>query len=312
MQRSSLFPSTLVHALSPLVLVGVLGISSLKPTPEAQAFGKAPLVVEQFTAPPEAAGVNTYLIQGKKELVIVDGQMIVPMAKQVVERVKATGKTPKALILTHVHPDHFLGLAVLQEAFPGIPLYSTAGVKADYDASAQPTLTYMSQRLKDNAPAGIAKLEALPNAVFKLEGQEIRLEELKGGEHSVSALVHVPSANAIVTGDLLYKDSHLWMAECGGKEWQGQLETLKKNHPKATFYPGHGAGSGGTALIDFNLDYLKKFETTLAPISGTDAQAVADQAKQALLTAFPGVGGQGLVGMYMPMYLKCSGKVKAP
>lgn len=301
-------PLSSVH----LSVMSVLLLACLASAPEALGFGKPKLTVEQFAAPPEASAVNTYLIQGQKELVIVDGQMVVPMAQQVIDRVKATGLKPSALILTHAHPDHFLAMAVIQDAFPGVPLYSTAGVKADFDASAQPTLTYMSQRLGDKAATKVATLQALPNNVLRLEGQEIRLEELKGGEHTVTALVRIPSINAILTGDLLYKDTHLWMAECGAKEWQSHLETLKKNDSKATFYPGHGKGSGGAELIDFNLEYLKKFEATMAPISGTDAQAVAEQARQALVAAFPNVGGQGMLGMYMPLYLKCAGKVKTP
>lgn len=274
----------------------------------SQAMAGTALTIEQFTAPPQAASVNSYLIQSEKELVVVDGQLVVPVAQMLVEKIKATGKTPKAFILTHVHPDHFFGFTVLQEAFPGVPLYSTAGVKADFDATAQPTLNYMKGMMGDKVPATVATLQALPNNTLELGGQEILLEELKGGEHSVSALVHVKSLKAVIAGDHLYNNAHMWMAECGAKEWIAHLEKLK-TQKDVTFYPGHGAGSASKEMIQWNIDYLKKFETVMAPIPGTDPKAFVESAKQALITAYPKAEGQGMLGSYLPMYLKCSGKM---
>jgi len=182
------------------------------------ASAKSKLTIEQFTAPKEAGEVNSYLIQSEKDLVVVDGQMIVPMAQALVDRIKATGKTPKAFILTHAHPDHYLGFAVLQDAFPGVPLYASEGVKADFDKLAQGTLDHMSGMLGPAAPKNIATVQVLPGNKLKLDGQEIRLEELKGGEHTVSALVHIKSLKVILAGDNLYQNTHLWMAECGSRE----------------------------------------------------------------------------------------------
>lgn len=284
----------------------VLALMGLSEPPQAVA-GTA-LTIEQFTAPPAAASVNSYLIQSDKELVVVDGQFVVPVAQMLVEKIKATGKTPKAFILTHVHPDHFFGFSVLQEAFPGVPLYSSAGVKADFDATAQPTLNYMKGMMGDKVPAAVATIQALPDNKLELGGQEITLEELKGGEHSVSALVHVKSLKAVLAGDHLYNNAHLWMAECGSKEWIAHLEKLKAMK-KVTFYPGHGAGSGGKEMIQWNIDYLKKFETTMAPIAATDPKAFVESAKEALTTAFPKAEGAGMLNSYLPMYLKCSGKM---
>lgn len=274
----------------------------------SQAMAGSALTIEQFTAPPEAAAVNSYLIQSDKELVVVDGQLVVPVAQKLVEKIKATGKTPKAFILTHVHPDHFFGFAVLQEAFPGVPLYASAGVKADFDAIAQPTLNYMKGMMGDKVPATVATVQVLPDNKLELGGQEILLEELKGGEHSVSALVRVKSLKAVIAGDHLYNNTHMWMAECGSKEWIAHLEKLK-SEKKTTFYPGHGTGSGGKEMIQWNINYLKKFETVMAPIPATDPKAFVESAKQALVAAFPTAAGQGMLGSYLPMYLKCSGKM---
>lgn len=274
----------------------------------SQAMAGSALTIEQFTAPPEAAAVNSYLIQSDKELVVVDGQFVVPVAQKLVEKIKATGKTPKAFILTHVHPDHFFGFTVLQEAFPGVPLYASAGVKADFDAIAQPTLDHMKGMMGDKIPATVATVQVLPNNKLELGGQEIMLEELQGGEHSVSALVHVKSLNAVLAGDNLYNNTHMWMAECGSKEWVAHLEKFK-SLKKTTFYPGHGAGSGGKDMVQWNIDYLKKFDAAMAPIQATDPKAFVESATQAMVKAYPKAEGQALLGMYLPRYMKCSGKM---
>lgn len=258
-----------------------------EPEPAEAPVDHGPITIEGFTAPEAATAVNSYLVQNNHELIVVDGQLVVPAAEALVAQIQATGKTPRAFVLTHAHPDHYFGFYVLQQAFPGVPVYATAGVKAEYDASAQGTLEAMQGMLGEAAPAGVATVTLLEGNLT-LGDETLEVTELSGGEHGKSAIVRIPSLKAVLAGDHLYNGVHLWMKDCDTQTWASHLEGFKQGDPDTRYYPGHGAGDGGVELIDANLAYLEGYAAELGQVKGkTDAARVAD-AKKRILKKFPG------------------------
>lgn len=282
------------------------------PPTEAKVEPKAapgPITVEVFTAPDEAGAVNSYLVQNDQELIVVDGQMVVPAAQALVEKIKATKKTPKAFFLTHAHPDHYFGFHALQQAFPGVPVYATAGVKAEFDGAAKPTLDAMKGMLGAAAPTGVATVTALEGSL-ELGGEKLEVTELKGGEHGVSAVVRIGSIKAVLAGDHLYNGVHNWMKECDGKTWVGHLEEWKKGDPATVYYPGHGAGKGGAELLDANIAYIQGFQAEVAKAKGKDESARVADAKRLVLAKFPTHKAPQFLDWTMADYLKCSQPAK--
>lgn len=72
--------------------------------------------------------VNSYLVHGPDGLVVVDGQLTVSDATALRDRVAATGRPLVALLVTHAHPDHYAGAAVV--AGDSVPILATAAVDA--------------------------------------------------------------------------------------------------------------------------------------------------------------------------------------
>jgi glyoxylase-like metal-dependent hydrolase (beta-lactamase superfamily II) len=282
----------------------------VEPAPTATAAATTtpaapgPITLQVFTAPEEAGAVNSILVQNDRELIVVDGQLVVPAAQALVDTIKATKKTPKAFFLTHAHPDHYFGFYVLQQAFPGVPVYATAGVKAEFDAAAKGTLEAMKGMLGAAAPADVAKVTLLEGAL-ELGGEKLEVSELKGGEHGVSAIVRVPSLKAVLAGDNLYSNVHNWMKECDAATWLGHLEAWKKNDAATVYYPGHGAGKGGTELLDANIAYIQGFEAEVAKAKGKDEAAIVADAKKLVLAKFPGYAAKQFLDWTMADYVKC-------
>lgn len=73
--------------------------------------------------------VNAYLIETDNALVAVDSFMIVPDAIALRDLALKICKPLIAIIITHGHPDHYNGNSILLEAFVGIPVISTQGIK---------------------------------------------------------------------------------------------------------------------------------------------------------------------------------------
>jgi glyoxylase-like metal-dependent hydrolase (beta-lactamase superfamily II) len=95
----------------------------------------AALTIQVYSAPEAAATVNSVLIAGSKEAILVDTQMVKAEAEKVVEMVKQSGKTLTTVLISHPHPDHLLGAAVIQAAFPEAKFVSSAKVAAAIEGS---------------------------------------------------------------------------------------------------------------------------------------------------------------------------------
>jgi glyoxylase-like metal-dependent hydrolase (beta-lactamase superfamily II) len=93
------------------------------------------VAVQTYTAsgdPPGGVAVNSHLVLGKTEAVLVDGQLYKVDAEKVVSMIQASGKALKTVFLTHAHPDHYMGFAVIRDAFPAASFVTTAAVLADF------------------------------------------------------------------------------------------------------------------------------------------------------------------------------------
>jgi glyoxylase-like metal-dependent hydrolase (beta-lactamase superfamily II) len=71
--------------------------------------------------------VNAYLIEGERQVVVVDSTLTVSGGRAVRQRVVDTGKPLSAVVLTHAHPDHYGG-AIEVMAGSDAPIVAAAGV----------------------------------------------------------------------------------------------------------------------------------------------------------------------------------------
>jgi glyoxylase-like metal-dependent hydrolase (beta-lactamase superfamily II) len=97
--------------------------------------------------------VNSHLVLGATEALLVDSQLLVADAQAVADMVTRSGRKLTTVLLTHAHPDHYLGLAVIHAAFPSAAIVAPPGVLADFNANAPATLALLQQ-------AGLASVVA--------------------------------------------------------------------------------------------------------------------------------------------------------
>jgi len=92
------------------------------------------LSILPFTSSEPGAWSNSYLISGKSEAVLFDVFMLRSDAAQIADGIAKTGKTLSTVMISHAHPDHFMGLEVITHRFPQARVVSTANVVADIRA----------------------------------------------------------------------------------------------------------------------------------------------------------------------------------
>src|SRR5215475_1735905 len=62
--------------------------------------------------------VNSTMIWGEKDMLVIDPQFTLSEAHRLAAEILESKKNLTVVYLTHPHPDHFFGIAVLKQAFP--------------------------------------------------------------------------------------------------------------------------------------------------------------------------------------------------
>jgi hypothetical protein len=91
-----------------------------------------------------------------------------------------------------------------------------------------------------------------------------------------------------VSGDLVYNQAYLWLAECHVDGFTANLDTIAKGNYD-TIFAGHGSGMGTPATLTEDKDYVSK----VVPI--LKAAATADEAIKQVQAAYPNWQGPGLL-----------------
>ena len=114
----------LVGGLSAVLLLAVL-------TARASAQVPAPLILKVITVSEASLYPNMTVVMGKSDAALIDVPFTRSDAHRVIADILETGKTLKYVYITHDHPDHFMSLEVLADAFPDAKLITAPTVVAD-------------------------------------------------------------------------------------------------------------------------------------------------------------------------------------
>ena len=84
------------------------------------AFGQAPKFTLTVHTGRGASGydVNSTMISGEKDMLLIDPQFTLSEAHKLAAEILESKKNLATIYVTHPHPDHLFGLAVLKQAFP--------------------------------------------------------------------------------------------------------------------------------------------------------------------------------------------------
>lgn len=192
----------------------------------------------------EFLGVNCYAVarDGASECVLFDAGL--NGAPELHELLKEEGLTPVALVLTHGHPDHVLGLPHFYEEFGVLPTY----LHSDDVYRVERPADTMNPQFKAMLAPLVAQWE-VPQVqryedgdVLQLAGLDIRIVHTPGHtEGSCVFEVTEGSESLLFTGDVLFAGSIGRVDLPGGdpEAMQRSLEIVKglANQP---VYPGHG------------------------------------------------------------------------
>ncbi len=224
------------------------------------AVAQKPLEVEVLRTSAGSLNVNSALIKGERDAVLVDPPFTMADAHRVVAMVLDSGKRLTTVFVTHDHPDHFFSMEVIQQAFPEAKIVAHPVVVADIWKSLPFKVKRWSPMLGANGPVHPSAPHALESDTIMLEGQPLKVLGPMQGDHEHATALWAPSIKALFAGDLVFNKMHLWLGEHDPAQvtaWAKSLDALAALQPQIVV-AGHGAPgtSDSPEGISFSQRYL--------------------------------------------------------
>jgi glyoxylase-like metal-dependent hydrolase (beta-lactamase superfamily II) len=154
------------------VCSAVISLLFLILCPSAFAGGQHAFSIKVFTSPDDQFWVNSIIIEGAHEVMLVDAQLTKTSAEKVLQGIKATKKPLSIIYITHEHADHFLGLEVFKEAYPKVTIIANPPVVDRINEVYQEKIDKWKEILGSGATSHVV-------AISKFDADFIEFERLK-------------------------------------------------------------------------------------------------------------------------------------
>ena len=184
------------------------------------------LTTAVFTASPAGFLVNSALVSGDKEAVLIDGQLTLSDAHRLVGMILDSKKTLTTVYVTHWHPDHYFGLVVVKQAFPKVKIVAQPATVAEIKKTWAAKVKQWSPMFGANLPTKPLIPSPLAGNAIMLEGQTLEVHGPVQGDASTNSYVWIPSIKTLVTGDIVYQGIFPWTAETNAASRAAWIKTL--------------------------------------------------------------------------------------
>jgi glyoxylase-like metal-dependent hydrolase (beta-lactamase superfamily II) len=195
--------------------------------------------------------------------------------------------------ITHDHPDHFMSLEVLADAFPDAKLITAPPVVADIWRSLPYKLKRWGPMLGANGPRRPVVPVAWEQPVFQIEGQDLQILGPMQGDHVHATAIYIPSLRALLAGDLVFDQIYPWLGEHTPerrKDWIASLDRLIALQPAIVVaghqLPGRPHDPGALA---FTREYIVAFNAAIG--RSKNSADLADRMRAAFPQAQDVLGG---------------------
>lgn len=243
-----------------------------------------------FTADPKGGLVDSALVLGESQALLIDAQFTKPNAERLRDTIQSTGRNLETIFISHFHPDHHFGIAVLKEAWPDARVVAHPAVAGMLAEMGQGMFDQRKEAMGDALPDTWLAPEALAGAL-SLEGETFDVLDPMIGDTAEITPVHLPQFDALVAADLVYNGTWAWLKETPDAEaaeaWLQSLDALEAMDA-AIIVPGHRSedAANDAGGIDHNRRLLKAWQRAL------DETKTADDLKAAMVDAMGELPGE--------------------
>ncbi len=263
-------------ALPALWLSSSLAADAAKPLFTLQQL--APGVWAAISVPKSGTGGNAGFVVGSDGVAVIDAFQTTAAAQALLDAIrKTTDKPVRFVIDTHYHLDHVGGNGVFAQA--------GAVVMAEHNVAAwerTENLKFFGASPKPEEKAMVESL-TLPTLTYKdgvvlsLGDRKLVVKVVQGHTGGDSAVI-VPDAKVVFTGDLFWDHDLPNLIDADTLQQIATNDDFVKDHPDATFVPGHGVPGKKADVMAFR-DYIMALRAAVAGArsAGKTGQGLVDQ-----------------------------------
>jgi glyoxylase-like metal-dependent hydrolase (beta-lactamase superfamily II) len=254
----------------------VISLLFLISWPTAFAGDQHTFSIKVFTSPDDQFWTNSVIIQGTHEVMLVDAQLTKTNAERVLREIKATKKPLSTIYVTHEHADHFLGLEVFREAYPGVRIIANSAVTDRINKVYQEKIDKWKKILGSGAASHVVAIEKFDGDFIEFESSKIEVLKNIQGDTDENTMLWIPGQRILISGDVLFNGMHVYTAETDSKareKWLNSLNKIRTLKPSVVI-PGHskvGAALDASTAVDFTENYLFVFEEELKKAKDPDS-----------------------------------------
>src|ERR1700731_4324415 len=257
------------------VCSAVISFLFLISSPSAFAGDQPGLSIKVFTSPDDQFWVNSAIIEGTDEVMLVDAQLTKTSAEKVLQEIQETKKPLSLIYITHEHADHFLGLEVFKEAYPRARIIAHSAVVDRINKVYQEKLDKWEKILGSGATSHVVAISRFDANFINFDGSKIEIFKHVRGDTDENTMLWFPWQRILIAGDVVFNDMHVYTAETDGKareQWLNSLKEIRKLNPSVVI-PGHskvGVPLDANTAVDFTEKYLLAFEEELKKAKDPD------------------------------------------
>ncbi|MEM6371288.1 MAG: MBL fold metallo-hydrolase [Pseudomonadota bacterium] len=266
----------------------------LTPTPVAaqgalppgtvHSFANGGVTFHTYVSPAQTVNVTAHVIELGDQLLLVDSTMLPPTAAEVLALVASTGKPVHTAYVSHEHPDHWGGVSTMADvAFQTLPEIRE-GLRAEATNGENPE------------PTSLLNGSDLALGMTDIGGVPVEFRAYDNAEAPKVIVAVLPEQNVAVVQDLVYNGIY-FAPGVDRKNWIVTLQGLRDDPAFETLLVGHGLPTTRGEL-DTAIAYLETFD------AAWDAGETPDDVAAAMKAAYPGYGGEFLLGLITPYWDK--------
>jgi glyoxylase-like metal-dependent hydrolase (beta-lactamase superfamily II) len=246
----------------------VIGLIFLISWLSAFAAGQQGFSIKVFTSPDDQFWANSVIIEGSHEVMLVDAQLTKTSAEKVLQEIKETKKPLSIIYLTHEHADHFLGLEVFKEAYPGVRIIANSAVTDRINKVYQEKVDKWKKILGSGTTSQVVAIEKFDGNFIEFGNSKLELLKDVQGDTDENTMLWIPGQRILIAGDVLFNDMHVYTAETDSKargKWLNSINKIRELKPSVVI-PGHskvGAPLDASTAVDFTENYLLAFDEEL-------------------------------------------------
>jgi glyoxylase-like metal-dependent hydrolase (beta-lactamase superfamily II) len=255
-----------------------------KPIPSAvPGFDEA---VGPATWPPS----TSTLISDDDSALLIDCLITEPEARKLAAWIRSHDRDPGYVYITHPHADHFLGLPEILAAFPEArPVALAEAIPAMEEQISPGYMKVWGGFFPGQLTAGPVAPKPLTGSTIAVGSSAATVIPVGTTDTGHSSVVHVPRLDLVVSGDVVYNQTHMWLAGStpdSRASWLRALDAVA-GLEAGTVIAGHrnpqAADDDARRQIGECRRYLADFEAALER-SSTPAQLI-----EQMTAAYPGL-----------------------